>query len=375
MTIAVDTRFLMDDDPAGYGSYLYESFYHITKDHPEHRFIFLFDRPYEKSSIKGENISQVIAGPAARHPLLWQFWYNIKLPGILKKHNADFFIGTDGICSLSAKTPQCLLVNDLSFLRHPAFFKRSLLLFYKRYTPRFLNKAKRIITASGFSRDIIMTHYKTAGDKIDIVPVVAREMFHALNEKEKSEVKNRLTNGIEYFLYTGPVHPRKNLLNLLKAFSIFKKRQASNWKLVLAGNFAGRNKQFMKSLETYKYREDVILAGDLQENELVNIMSSAYALVYPSLWEGSGLAILEAMHSDVPVIASGGSAMQEIAGDAALYVDPADQTDIAEKMMRLYKDENLRNQLVEKGRNVCRQYNPEQSAALLWQAIVKTVGQ
>jgi glycosyltransferase involved in cell wall biosynthesis len=164
-------------------------------------------------------------------------------------------------------------------------------------------------------------------------------------------------------------------LNLLKAFSIFKKRQASNWKLVLAGNFAGRNKQFMKSLETYKYREDVILAGDLQENELVNIMSSAYALVYPSLWEGSGLAILEAMHSDVPVIASGGSAMQEIAGDAALYVDPSDQTDIAEKMMRLYKDENLRNQLVEKGRNVCRQYNPEQSAALLWQAIVKTVGQ
>jgi glycosyltransferase involved in cell wall biosynthesis len=67
--------------------------------------------------------------------------------------------------------------------------------------------------------------------------------------------------------------------------------------------------------------------------------------------------------------------MQEIAGDAALYVDPSDQTDIAEKMMRLYKDENLRNQLVEKGRNVCRQYNPEQSAALLWQAIVKTVGQ
>jgi glycosyltransferase involved in cell wall biosynthesis len=143
---------------------------------------------------------------------------------------------------------------------------------------------------------------------------------------------------------------------------------------VLAGNFAGGNKQFIKSLETYKYREDVILAGNVREKELVNIMGSAYALVYPSLWEGSGLAILEAMRSDVPVIASGGSAMQEMAGEAALYVDPADHADIAEKMMHLYKDENLRTQLVEKGRNVCRQYNLEQSTALLWQAIVKTVG-
>jgi glycosyltransferase involved in cell wall biosynthesis len=373
MTIAVDTRFLMDDHPGGFGSYLYESFYHITKDHPEHRFIFLFDRPYEKSFIEGENISQVIAGPSAHHLLLWQFWYNIKLPGILKKHKADLFIGTDGVCSLSAKTPQCLLVNDLSFLQHPAFFKRSLLLFYKRYTPRFLNKANRIITASEFSRNIIMTHYKTAGDKIAIVPSVAREMFHPLNEKEKNGLKNRMTNGIEYFLCTGPLHPHKNLVDLLKAFSIFKKRQASNWKLVLAGNFAGGNK-FIKSLETYKYREDVILAGNVREKELVNIMGSAYALVYPSLWEGSGLAILEAMRSDVPVIASGGSAMQEMAGEAALYVDPADHADIAEKMMHLYKDENLRTQLVEKGRNVCRQYNLEQSTALLWQAIVKTVG-
>ena len=374
MIIAVDTRFWKDDDPDGFGSYLYESFYHITKDHPEHRFIFLFDRPYEKNFITGENINRVIAGPAARHPLLWQFWYNIKLPGILKKHNADLFIGTDGICSLSAKLPQCLMVNDLSFLQHPAFFKRSLLSFYKRYTPRFLKRANRIITASEFSRRTIINQYKIAGDKIDTVPFVPREMFHALDEKEKSDLKSRLTNGIEYFLYMGVVHPRKNLVNLLKAFSIFKKRQASNWKLVLAGNFTGRNKQFIKSLETYRYREDVILAGEVHEKELVNIVGSAYALVYPSLWEGSALAILEAMRSDVPVIVSGGSAMQEIAGEAALYIDPLDHADIADKMMRLYKDENLRNQLVEKGRNVSRLYNLEKSAALLWQAIAKTVG-
>jgi glycosyltransferase involved in cell wall biosynthesis len=373
MIIAVDTRFLIDDDPWGYGSYLYESFYHITKDHPGHRFIFVFDGPYDKDFIKGENISQVIAGPAARHPLLWQFWYNIKLPAILKRYNADLFIGTDGICSLSTKLPQCLLVNDLSFLQYPGFFKRSVLVFYKRNTARFLNKADRIITASGFSRQIIMTHYTTAGDKIDIVPFVPRQIFHALDEKKKSEIKSRLTNGIEYFLYMGPVHPRKNLVNLLKAFSIFKKRQASNWKLVLAGNFAGRNKQFIKGVETYKYREDVILVSDVEEKEAADLLGSTYALIYPSLWEGSGLGILEAMRSGVPVIAASGSAMQEIAGEAALYADPADHADIAEKMMRLYKDENLRNQLIEKGRDVASQYSMEQSATLLWQAIVKTV--
>jgi glycosyltransferase involved in cell wall biosynthesis len=192
-----------------------------------------------------------------------------------------------------------------------------------------------------------------------------------LTNTEKHDVKNVYTDGKEYFVYAGAIHPRKNLKNLLKAFSIFKRKQSSNWKLVLTGRLAWKNKNFVESLKTYKYREDVILTGYIEEEELVKIMGSAYALVYPSLWEGFGVPVLEAIHCNVPVITSENSAMQEIAGEAALYANPADHNDIAEKMMLLYKDENLRNQLIKKGETIKGQYSWNKSAELLWNIIMK----
>ena len=146
----------------------------------------------------------------------------------------------------------------------------------------------------------------------------------------------------------------------------------SNLKLVLAGRLAWKYKDFVESLKTYKYREDVVLTGYLNEEELVNVIGSAYALLYPSLWEGFGVPVLEAMQSGVPVITSENSAMQEIAEDAALYINPVDHNDIAEKMMLLYKDENLRLQLIGRGKKISEQYNWERSAALLWEGIIKT---
>jgi glycosyltransferase involved in cell wall biosynthesis len=172
-------------------------------------------------------------------------------------------------------------------------------------------------------------------------------------------------------VYAGAIHPRKNLLHLLKAFSIFKKRQQSDWKLVLAGRLAWHYENFLESLKSYKYRDDVVLTGYIEENELVNIIGSAYALVYPSVWEGFGVPVLEAMRCHVPVVTSSGSAMQEIADDAALYADPADYAEIADKMMLLYKDESLRAEMIEKGKMREREFSWDRTAELLWQTILK----
>jgi glycosyltransferase involved in cell wall biosynthesis len=373
MIIAVNTRFLRNDYLEGYGYFLYESFNRITKIHPEHQFIFIFDRAYDKKFVFAENIKAVVIGPPARHPLLWKYWYDVKVPAVLKKYKADIFVSCDGFCSLTTKVPQCLLVHDLSFLRYPFFIKKSHFLFYKHYTPKFINKAKTIVTVSEFSKKDMLSQYKIEPGKIAIVPNAVKESFHPLTDTEKNAVKNKHTNGKEYFVYAGAIHPRKNLTNLLKAFSIFKKRQMSNLKLVLAGRLAWKYKDFVESLKTYKYREDVVLTGYLEEEDLVKVIASAYALIYPSLWEGFGVPVLEAMRCHVPVITSQNSAMPEIAKDAALYVNPADHDDIAERMMLLYKDENLRSQLIEKGKKICEEYNWDRSAGLLWACILKTV--
>ena len=142
-------------------------------------------------------------------------------------------------------------------------------------------------------------------------------------------------------------------------------------KLVMAGRLAWKYRSFLDKIKAYKYRNEVVMTGHVDETELVKIIGSAYGLVYPSLFEGFGVPVLEAMRCDVPVITSANSSMQEIAKDAALYADANSDTDIADKMMLLYKDENFRKDLIQKGRQVAREYNWDKTASLVWQSIVK----
>ena len=375
MNIAVNTRFLLKDYLEGYGYFIYETFKRITAAHPEHEFIFIFDRPYDERFVFGPNVKAVVTGPPARHPLLWKLWYDIKVPVLLRKYKADVFVSCDGFCSLGTKVPQCLLVHDLAFLHYPSFIPKSHLLYYKRYTPKMLAKAKVIAAVSAFSKKDITSQYGTAADKINIVYSAAKEIFQPITNEEKQAAKTKYTGGKEYFVYTGAIHPRKNLVNLLKAFSLFKKRQQSSMKLVLTGRLAWKYDSFVKNLKTYKYRDDVVMTGYVNEEEIRKLVGAAYTMVYPSLFEGFGVPVLEAMQCDVPVITSLNSSMQEIANEAALYAEPESPADIAEKMMLLYKDEKLRSQLIEKGRVVVKQYSWEKSAERLWQSIEKAIQQ
>ena len=373
MVIAVNTRFLFSEYLEGYGYFIHEILLRITRAHPEHQFIFIFDRPYDSRFIYSQNITPVVAGPAARHPLLWKWWYDIKIPAVLKKYKADIFVSTDGFCSLNTKVPQCLVVHDLAFIHFPGHISKSRALYYNRYTPRFLKKANVIATVSEFSKKDILSHYKLPAEKIEIVPNATREIFHPIDYLGKQEIKEKYTEGTEFFVYTGSIHPRKNLHNLLKAFSVFKKKQKSNMKLLLVGRLAWKYSAFTESLKNYKYRDDVVMTGYLPDEELARIIASAYAMVYPSFWEGFGMPVLEAMRCETPVVTSSGTAMVEIAGDAALFADPHNYNDIADNMILLYKDENLRSKLVEKGKKQSEHYSWDASADSFWKCIEKTV--
>lgn len=375
MKIAVNTRFLLKDYLEGYGYFIFETFLRIVRNHPEHEFIFIFDRPYDSKFIFAENIKPVVIGPQARHPLLWKLWYDIKIPAVLKKYKADVFVSCDGFCSLGTNVPQCIVVHDLSFLHYPSFNKKAHTIFYKRYIPRFLKKAGSIATVSDFSKQDILSFYKNIpASKINVVYSGVKEIFKPVGEKEKKAIKEQYTSGKEFFIYVGAIHPRKNLENLLKAFSVFKKRQQSGMKLLLAGRLAWKYQPFLEKLKTYKYRDDVVLTGYVNDEELSRILGSAYAMLYPSLFEGFGVPVLEAMHCDVPVITSINSSMQEIAQEAALYCNPSDYNSIADKMMLLYKDENLRKKLIIKGKEIFPKYSWDATAEAIWQNILKAVG-
>ena len=373
MKIAVNARFLLSDYLEGYGYFLFEIFKYLAGKYPEHQFIFIFDRPFDKRFIFSSNIIPLVTGPPARHPLLWKFWYDVKVPLVLKKQKADVFVSVDGLCSLTTSIPQCLVVHDLAFLHYPSHVKKSHFFYYKRYVPKFLQKANTVATVSEFSKRDIMKTYNIDAEKIDVVYSAAKEIFKPALQVTTEEIKKRYTQDKEYFLYVGAIHPRKIIVNLLKAFSVFKKRLKSNFKLVLAGRLAWKYDSFIQSLHNYKYRDDVVMLGYVSEDELVRVMGSAYALVYPSLHEGFGVPVLEAMKCNVPVITSARSPMEEIAEDAALYAEANNPNDIAEQMMLIYKDENLRNSLIDKGKNIAGHYSWQRTAELLWRSIQKAV--
>lgn len=374
MIVAVNTRFLLPGVLEGFGYFTREVLQLLTKGYPEHQFHFFFDRPYSPHYIFASNVTAHVLPPPARHPLLWKYWFDVKVALLLRKIGADVFLSPDGQCSLTTRVPQCLVVHDLGFLHYPKGYQKSHLAYYKHHTPRAIRRAATVATVSQFSKNDMVAQYGVPPEKISVVYNAVKAVFTPIGFDQQAAVKEKYTGGSEYFLYTGAIQPRKNLINLLKAFSIFKRRMQSSYKLVLAGRLAWKNDEFLALLQTYKHREDVVLTGYLEEVELARLTASAYAAVYPSWFEGFGVPVVEAMQCGVPVLTSKDSAMQEISEGTALFFDPANVDDIAYKMMFIYKQENERSALIHKGKIIAAQYSWQRTADALWQCVLQAAG-
>jgi glycosyltransferase involved in cell wall biosynthesis len=372
MRIAVNTRFLIKDQLEGYGYYILELFKRITTQYPQHRFLFLFDRPFDESFLFSSNIEARVLTPAARHGIGFRWWYDVKLASAAKQWKADVLVSPDGFCSFTTSIPQLLVVHDLSFKHYPQFIPKHHWWFYKLHQQKFLKKATQIVTVSAFSKADIIHHYPFTATKIAVITNAAQTTFVALNWQQQQQVKDGWADGREYFLFVGGIHPRKNLMGLLKAFSHFKRWSQSNMQLLVAGRLAWQYNSTVEKLQSYKYRQDVKLLDYVPQEQLTKLMASAYALVYPSFFEGFGLPLLEAMQCGTPVITSNTSSMPEIAGDAALYANPDHFEELGNHMLTLYKNENQRNALIQKGFIQAQQFSWDASAEQMMQLITKT---
>jgi glycosyltransferase involved in cell wall biosynthesis len=373
MRVAVNTRFWSNDYSEGYGNFTREICSRLARNHPGDTFIFISDKAFVNRENLPANVIPVIVKPVARHPLLWKYWYDVLIPAVLKKYKADVFLTLYGFCSLRTKVPQCLVIHDLAFLHFPHFIPALHRWYYQRFTPSMIRKARQIITVSNYSEHDIIVHYPHAAGKLAVVYNAASDHFQQLESTEKEKIKLKYTEGKEFFICIGAVHPRKNLINLLKAFSWFKKRQQTNMQLLIAGRLAWHYDDFLEKLETFRFKKDVKLLGYVPAPELPGLVASAYGLVYPSLFEGFGLPLLEAMQCGVPVISSNGGAMPEIAADVALYCDPDNAEEMGQQMAQLYKDENLREMLIQRGFTRARNFSWDDAAEKVWATLMKTV--
>lgn len=373
MLVAVNTRLLLKDKLEGIGWFTYETLKRITKNHTENKFIFLFDRPFSDDFIFSNNIIPLVIGPQTRHPFLWWWWLEKSIPKIFQKYKPDLFLSPDGFLSLRSSLKQIPVIHDLNFEYYPQDVPFIARRYYKKYFPLFAKKAFRIITVSEYSKQDISGCYGIAPEKIDVVYNGANECFASVSEEEKKKTKSKYTKGADYFLFTGALHPRKNVARLLAAFDEFKKSFSSDIKLLIVGEKMWKTMDIEKTFSVMKFHNDVIFTGRLQQEELKVVTASALALVFVPYFEGFGIPIVEAMNCDVPVITSNVTSMPEIAGDAALLVDPFSVESIKNGMIKIYKEENLRKQLVSNGRIHRQKFSWDKTAEKLWRCIEKVL--
>lgn len=371
MRIAVNTRFLMSNKLEGMGWFTHETLKRWVEWHPEHEFIFIFDRPFSEEFIFAENVTGVQVFPPARHPLLFYCWYEWAIPSVLKKQKADVFVSPDGFMSLRAKIPTLMVLHDIAWKHFEKHVYYTAMKYYQYYVPKFVHAASRIATVSEYSKQDMVKAFDADASKIDVVYNGSHHNYQPLNKEEQDKIRAQYSAGQAYFLYVGSIHPRKNVPNLLRAFEAFKKQTKSPVKLLFAGRIMWQGGPVGALLETLNCKEDIVFLDYVPNELLPKIVASAFALTYVSLFEGFGIPILEAMYCDVPSITSNCSSMPEVAGNAGLLADPNSVDSICAQMVHLWESPDLRQTLVEKGRIQRQRFSWDLTAKRLWASLEK----
>lgn len=372
MRIAVNTRLLLPGRLEGIGWFAHETLSRIVTAHPEHQFIFLFDRPWNAQFIYAPNVVPVAAGPPTRHPILYRIWFDAVVPGLLRKHKADLFLSPDGYLSLRTSVPQVPVMHDLNFEHHPDDLPPAYRRFYRKFFPRFARKATRIVTVSGFSKQDIMDRYGVPAEKIDVVHNGVGTVFGPATDEEKVAARRKLTNGHPYVICVGSLHPRKNIARLLQAFDRVAAGQP-DLRLVIVGEDFWWDQRMKEAWKGLAHADRVVFTGRLGQHDLRKALGGAMALAYVSYFEGFGIPVAEAMRCGVPVLAAKATSLPEVAGEAALYCDPFDVDDIANGLRTLANDPGLRDRLAREGLVRSERYTWDASARGLWESIAKVL--
>lgn len=357
MVIAIHTISLFELETDQ--DFFYEIFSRIISTHPTDQFVFITNDNFNER-FQGKNVSFIIPGVIPKNKLYAPIWHRNKLKTILKKTKPDLLIHTH---LFTAKTdiPQFIFQPDVRFLYpHEAF--KDIPHFSNKKVEKFLNKAQNIIVRNEKEKTILAQKFPSTEYKIQVILPGTNNNKLNLSFEERESLKERIAEGNEYFIYSGIISPQKNLVNLLKAFSAFKKRQRSGMQLIITG-IAGKDyTSFSDSLKTYKYKEQIKILPGLTREEKEEIFAAAYSLIIPSGFDSSYENIFFAMQNSIPVLAAENGGAVELCGEAGIYFNSTDIKNMAEKMMFIFKDEDKRRELIELGKERIKMFDWNKSA-------------
>lgn len=296
------------------------------------------------------------------------FWSQVFLPlslfgNNLIKKKLNLFFSPAHYAPRFSPIPSVVTIHDLSYLYFPKDFLKKDLFKLKNWTQYSIKKAKKIIAVSKSTKKDILKNYPIDEKKITVI-YNGYEKPKLKAQKLKGKTKDDL-----YFLFVGTIQPRKNISTLIKAFEKFTVKHP-RFNLILAGKKGWLYQEILNQIKNLGLSNKIYFTDYITDHQLVFLYQNAFALIMPSLYEGFGIPLLEAMSFSCPVISSFASSLPEIGGEACLYFDPKDANSLLEKMKELTNNNQLRKQLIEKGKERVKLFSWEKCGQQTLQTLI-----
>lgn len=370
--IAVNTRFLISNKLEGIGTYTHQVLQRLVKQMPEVEFHFLFDRDYSEEFIYADNVIAHKLSPQARHPFLWYLWFEFSLTKWLKENQVDLFLSLDSFLALKSETKTLLVIHDLAFEHYPKHTPFLVRKYYQYFFPKYAKKATKIFAVSKFTKQDLITKYKIKENKINIAYCGVSEVYKPLDKVKQQELRNIISKGNPYFISIGSLNPRKNTIRVVKAFNLFKEEnKSSKHKLLIVGAKAWETNNLYKEINNSEYRKDIIILGHLPPTKLSKYLASSESLIFPSLFEGFGIPIIEAYKCKIPVITANVSSTKEIGKGTSILVDPKNVSEIKNAMNQVANDEKLTVSVLENREKKLLEYNWNKTTSVFKTELLK----
>ena len=307
--------------------------------------VFLHDRRFHQ--IQNLNLrysSFSTARPAARI-----FWEQFFQPIMLKQTGVDLYHALAFVAPVVVQCPFVTTIYDLSFKRYPEAFKPLNRLYLSTLTARSARQAEAVITISESTRQDVIQFFNIPSQKVYTIYCGVDDSFQILPQSQVAAFKAQHSLPDRFILFIGTIEPRKNIVSLIEAYAAWRRRAQSPPKLVIAGGKGWYYQEVFRLVEKLNLTNEVVFPGYLPQGDLPLWYNAATMFVYPSRFEGFGLPVLEAMACGAPVITSNVSSLPEVAGEAALLIDPTDVDALSEAMYQLFNKVDLRQEMRQQG--------------------------
>jgi glycosyltransferase involved in cell wall biosynthesis len=280
------------------------------------------------------------------------FWDAVNIPNILEDGDIELYhVPQNGIgLPHDKRCPMVITLHDIIPYRMPETVGPTYLKIFTEQMPNIIPKCDGIITVSEFSKKDIIKEFNYPEDKVFVTHLAPESIYKPMDKAiSKSLIKNFYSIEGDFILYIGGFSPRKNIIGLMEAFSKLTNLYKKNLKLVIAGKKGISYDLYKTKADELKISDRVIFPGFIAMEHLPYLYNSSELFVYPSFYEGFGLPPIEAMACGIPVITSNTTSIPEIVGDSALLIDPQNTDDIFEAMIKVFEDDNLKENLVLRG--------------------------